>query len=236
MTARYVSAFARSNWSSLIAGAVGLGMAVAYVFLRADSRSLEMSSLLIFFYLIAWPTFVGTYLLWTHLLYARQGPRRLTAMAENETRSTRRWWVRVTGFAGASSWTLTGALAAVVLTVVIAQNPVFRGDWLFIILGLVSVASSWALMVYSFALDYLRLGNAPGDEVHLEMGLADDPRFADYLTLAILLSTMAATVSASVRSRRGWSLVRVNVLMAFTFNSVIVAMMVSLLFGGLAAV
>ena len=46
---------------------------------------------------------------------------------------------------------------------------------------------------------------------------------------------MAATVSATIRSRKAWTLVRVNVLFAFAFNSVIVAMMVSLLFGGLLA-
>jgi hypothetical protein len=40
-------------------------------------------------------------------------------------------------------------------------------------------------------------------------------------------------VSATMRSRRAWALVRVNVLFAFTFNTVIVAMMVSLPFGGL---
>lgn len=56
-----------------------------------------------------------------------------------------------------------------------------------------------------------------------------------YLTLAVLLPTMAATVSAKIRSRKAWTLVRVNVIFAFAFNSVIVAMMVSLLFGGLLA-
>lgn len=63
--------------------------------------------------------------------------------------------------------------------------------------------------------------------------LEGDPRFTDYLTLAILLSAMAATVSAQIRSREAWGVVRAHVVLAFTFNSVVVAMMVSLLFGGL---
>ncbi len=46
---------------------------------------------------------------------------------------------------------------------------------------------------------------------------------------------MAAAVSATFTSRRAWTLVRVNVLFAFAFDSVIMAMMVSLLLGGLLA-
>lgn len=143
--------------------------------------------------------------------------------------------MRILGYGGASNWALFGALIAVVLTVVVAQNPAFRGDWVFILLGLLTVASSWALMVYSFALEYLRL--AAVREEHgasaIEVKVDGDPLFTDYLTLVILLSTMSATVSAEIRSRRAWTLVRINILFAFTFNSLIVAMMVSLLFGGL---
>ena len=120
------------------------------------------------------------------------------------------------------------------LTLIVAQSPVYREDWLYIVLGLATVASSWALMVYSFALEYLRLELAAGDdEPHVVLGVQGSPQFTDFLTFAVLLSTMAATVSADVRSRKAWTLVRVNVLFAFAFNSVIVAMMVSLLFGGL---
>lgn len=239
-----MSDLARTNWSLLIAIAVGLAVAA----LLRDALSLtvarELSGLLILFYLAAWPTFVAVYLLWTHAVYSRLDPNGIAAATRRERVSRDRWWSKVFGYGGASSWTLTGALAAVVLTVVIAQNPVFSGDWVFIVLGLLTVASSWALMVYSFALDYLRLaGTLDSDEAeadadahqHIELSVEGPPTFTDYLTLAVLLSTMAATVSAEIRSRRAWTLVRVNVIFAFAFNSVIVAMMVSLLFGGLLA-
>lgn len=233
MAARYVSDTARANWSSAIAGTVGLGASFAFLFATPSARG-DIPTLLILFYLVTWPTFVAIYLVWTHVVYAGQGPRRLDAAARRESVNLRRWWTRMLGYGGGTSWTLTGALVAVVLTIVIAQNPAFRGDWLYISLGLLSVASSWALMVYSFALEYVRLAvTQDDDEPHIKLTIRGDPRFTDYLTLAVLLSTMAATVSASVRSRRAWTLVRVNVLFAFAFNSVIVAMMVSLLFGGL---
>lgn len=208
---------------------------MVFIFTGGDSSTRDIPAVLIVFYLFTWPAFVTMYLVWTHIVYAGQGTRRLNAAARNETVKLRRWWVKVFGYGGASSWTLTGALAAVLLTIVVAQNPTFRGDWVFVVLGLLTVAGSWALMVYSFSLEYLRLAVTNGEDglSHIEMSVEGEPRFTDYLTLAVLLSTMAATVSATIRSRQAWTLVRVNVIFAFAFNSVIVAMMVSLLFGGL---
>lgn len=234
MAGRHVSDVARANWSALIGIVLGSAVSVGYVVMEQGWPPQTPRTLSVVFYLAAWPLYVGVYLLWTHLAYARQGPRRLDAVARREARNLRRWWLRIVGFGGASDWTLFGAVAAVVLTVIVAQTPEFNGNWLFVALGLLSVASSWALMVYSFALEYLRLAAArTSGPRQIELAVEDEPRFGDYLTLAILVSTMAATVSATIRTRRAWTLVRLNVIFAFTFNSVIVAMMVSLLFGGL---
>lgn len=226
-----VSDLSRANWSSAISCVVGAGVAALFFFMRDDPAAREPTAVLVAFYLATWPVFVVIYLTWTHLSYARRGPRALSSVARRETRALQRPWMRVFGYGGASNWALIGALVAVVLTVVVAQHPFFRGEWFFVLLGLFTVAGSWALMVYSFALEYLRL--AEGNEGAIGIDVEGPARFTDYLTLAILLSTMAATASATIRSRRAWTLVRVNVLFAFTFNTVIVAMMVSLLFGGI---
>lgn len=235
MATRYVSDTARANWSSLVGVAAGTGAAV-FLGTQGDRSGKDVSTFLVTLYLIAWPVFAGTYLLWTHLIYARLGPRSLSSAARHETQILQKWWTKVLGYGGASDWSLTGALAAVILTIVIAQNDNFRSDVLFVILGLLCVASSWALMVYSFALAYLRLAvGSDDDHAHISLTVEGDRRFTDYLTLAVLLSTMAATVSATFNSRRAWTLIRINVLFAFAFNSVIVAMIVSLLFGGFVA-
>ncbi|WP_165314347.1 DUF1345 domain-containing protein [Agromyces protaetiae] len=236
MGVRYVSDLARANWSSLSSTIVGAGAAVVFVATRTDPAEREITTVLIAFYLVAWPVFVTAYLVWTHLVYSQRGPRSLTMTARQEARSRRNPWVRLIGSGSASNWALSGALVAVVLTVLVAQRPGLRDEWIFVVLALLTVASSWVLMVYSFALEYLRLASvSDGGEAPIEPDAAGDPVFSDYLTLAILLSCMAATVSATIRSRRAWILVRVNVLFAFTFNTVIVAMTVSLLFGGLPA-
>jgi uncharacterized membrane protein len=97
------------------------------------------------------------------------------------------------------------------------------------------VASSWALMVFSFAQSYMRLDAGAHTAAHIRFPFPGAARFGDYVTLAVLLSTMAATVSADITSRRAWRSVRTNVVIAFVFNSVIIAMMVSFFFGGLLA-
>lgn len=230
---RRQSDLSRVNWSSLISSLIGAGAAALFVVVRDHPDARELSSVLIVFYVVAWPVFVAVYLTWTHLAYARLGPRALASAAQRETQALRRPWMQVLGSGGASFWALFGALVAVAVTIVVAQNAAFRGQQLFVLLVLLAVASSWALMVYSFALEYLRLASADGDgEPGIVLAIKGPPRFSDYLTLAILLSTMAATVSATIRSRRAWTLVRINVLFAFTFNTVIVALMVSLLFAG----
>jgi uncharacterized membrane protein len=236
MVRAFTSDNARANWSSLAAAVVASAALAVFVLVYEGAMSFDTSTFLLVFYLFAWPAFTAIYLTWTHVFYARRGPRRLQATAAREVRSQRRWWMRIIGYGGASDWTLVGAIVAVGLTVVVAQTPTFREDAVFIGLGLLCVASSWALMVYSFALEYLRLVESVADgDKHIDITLDDDAAFTDYLTLAVLLSTMAATVSATILTRRAWTLVRLNVLFAFAFNSVIVAMMVSLLFGGLLA-
>ncbi len=231
---RYVSDLARSSWSSLISCVVGAGAVVLFFVLREEPAMRVPATLLIVFYLAGWPAFVAIYLVWTHLAYAHRRPRALRRAARHETRALQGRWSRMASYyGGAANWALIGALVAVALTIVVAQNVVFREEWAFVLLGLLTVAGSWALMVYSFALEYLRLASGhEADEGAIEIHVEGPARFTDYLTFAILLSTMAATVSATIRSRRAWTLVRINVLFAFTFNTVIVAMMVSLLFGG----
>lgn len=232
--ARYVSDTARANWSSLVSTAFGVGsVAIASVsgeiLIAEPDGQLEAAVL---FYLTSWPLFALVYVVWTHLAYTRRGPRALGTSSRRERALKTRWWSLLFGYGGASSWTLTGASVTILITLLIAQNPDYRGSVLHVALGLLCVASSWALMVYAFALEFLRV-NAADDRVHIDLETGDDMLFGDYLTLAVLLSTMAATVSASIRSREAWMLVRTNVLFAFVFNSVIVAMVVSLLLGGL---
>ncbi|PPG11706.1 hypothetical protein C5C74_16445 [Rathayibacter sp. AY1E8] len=81
--------------------------------------------------------------------------------AEEEARGERRLLSRMLGATGATSTTLSAAVPAavpaIVVTVAIAQRTEFRSEPLSLAAALLAVASSWVLMVFSFAKACLRL-------------------------------------------------------------------------------
>ncbi|GAA2006615.1 hypothetical protein [Brevibacterium samyangense] len=153
------------------------------------------------FLLVFSALFGAVYVGFTALAFGRLDHAELLRVAELSAPRSR--MVRWFGYGGASSWTISGAVFAAVLSVTIAQNPTFHGSMFYVLLGLAAVATSWAVMVCSYA-------------------------------LSVLVSAMAAMSGMAVRGRRGLRVVREHVVLAFAFNAVIVAMTVSVLFGGLA--
>ncbi|PPF27998.1 DUF1345 domain-containing protein [Rathayibacter sp. AY1A3] len=171
--------------------------------------------------------------------FSRLDEQALRSTAEEEARGERRLLSRMLGATGATGTTLPAAVPAavpaIVVTVAIAQRTESRSEPLSIAAALLAVASSWVLMVFSVAQACLRLESRSPRRSQVRSAFEEAPRFSDDATLALLLSTTAATVSAEIRSREGWRLVRANVVIASAFDSVIIAMTVSLLFGGLTA-
>ncbi|PPH95200.1 hypothetical protein C5C95_16875 [Rathayibacter sp. AY1B7] len=166
---------------------------------------------------------------------SRLDEQALRSTAEEEARGERRLLSRMAGATGATGTTLPAAVPAIVVTVAIAQRTESRSEPLSIAAALLAVASSWVLMVLSVAQACLRLESRSPRRSQVRFAFEEAPHFSDDATLALLLSTTAATVSAEIRSREGWRLVRTNVVIASAFDSVIIAMTVSLLFGGLTA-
>jgi uncharacterized membrane protein len=184
-------------------------------------------------YVVAWPLYVLVYVAWSYRVYSRLGSAALKQTTEADDADESGPLTRLLNVSGATNTTLSAAVISVLVTVLIAQQPEFRSDPVYVLLALVTVASSWLLMVFSFAQSYMRLGASANERAHFHFHFPDPPRFSDYLTLALTLSASAATVSAEGTSRTAWRLIRANVVIAFVFNSVIIAMMVSLVFGGL---
>jgi hypothetical protein len=234
MTRHYVTDLSRAIWS--VAAGAGFGIIAALVLhlTRGPVGPNAAKSVVIDTYLFMWIGFTLVYLLWTHLSYSKRDAAGLAASTRTELKRGRRWLTWFLGYGGASNWTLLGAMFAFVITLLIAQSPQHRGQGLYIVLGMATVACSWALMAYGFALEYLRLAMDPNeDEVHVQLPHTSEARFGDFLTVAILITAMGMSDSAAFRTRTAWVLVRTNVILGFAFNSVIVATLVSLLFGGL---
>jgi uncharacterized membrane protein len=220
----------------LISGLVASVVAVAVLLALIGVVGLEFSKpgqLQVITYGIAWPLNVVLYVTWSYRVYSRLGSASLKQATVDDDRDDEQPLVRALALTGTTNTTITAAIIAVLVTIFVAQQPVFRADALYVALTLLTVASSWVLMVFSFAQSYLRLGAGGAAGTPFRFHFPETPRFSDYFTLALTLSTSAALVSAEVTSRAAWRVVRTNIVIAFVFNSVIIAMMVSLLFGGL---
>ena len=206
-------------------------LAILIFVLRVDFS--DPAKLSVPVYIVAWPLYTAVYVGWGYRVYSRLDHTSLRRVSAAEDRDDHRPLPRLLGLSGTTNTTISAAIVAVAATIAIAQQPEFREQPLYVTLALLTVASSWVLMVFSFAQSYLRMGVGADDDGHFRFHLSDRAHFGDYVTFAVLISTMAATTSADVTSRTAWRVVRTNVAIAFVFNSVIIAMMVSLLFGGL---
>lgn len=61
------------------------------------------------------------------------------------------------------------------------------------------------------------------------------PLFEDYVTLALMTSVMGATLPATPTNREAWRKIRMNTAFAYVFNTMIFAMVVSVLSASLSA-
>lgn len=186
---------------------------------------------LISVYLLGWLLFSIGYVLWTHLALASLTEIQLIVHARWAQVRQRRWWVQWLGTGGAVSWTMVSAFIAIFLNIYIANSDNAQNSVVAIVFGLLNVVVSWVVMIYSFAIDYLRLdlgGGGSAKARHLQFDMPEARSFGDYLTFSVLSSTMTAALPGKAVTARGWRLVRVNVIVAFAFNSIVVATLVSL--------
>nr|WP_232483291.1 DUF1345 domain-containing protein [Brevibacterium yomogidense] len=180
--------------------------------------------------MVFWVLFSSLYCVVTHWAYVRLDSARLHAVCAAQHRAPVRWWHSALGSSSAESWTMSAATVAACLTILIATTGMLRDSVLMILLGFGTVAGSWAMMVYSFALRYARI-RASGQR--MDIPVEDAPVFGDFLAQSIFVSTMIGGY-ALLHTREAWTAQRSHTVLAFAFNTVIVAMSVTLLFGGIA--
>lgn len=125
---------------------------------------------------------------------------------------------------GATSWSAQAAVIALVAVIVVAFPRDLRGNLVIVVLGLLVVASSWVMVIVSFAIGYLRHNvehaglEFPGDRA---------PTWDDYVYLAVQVSTTFSTSDVTVVTTAMRRKVTAQSVIAFVFNTVIVALVVS---------
>ena len=183
-------------------------------------------------FLVFWPLFALTYLLWTHAGLRDLDETELIVHSRWAMANRRRWWSKWFGMGGAVSWATMAAFFAFILNIFLVTSDSNGNIGISAALGIANVMASWAVVVYSFALEFMRLdlsGGGSAEERQIDFDMESPREFGDYLTFSALSSTMTAALPGRAVSRKAWRLVRTNVIVAFAFNSVVVATLVSMI-------
>lgn len=193
---------------------------------------------------LAWTLFAAGHTLLTYWAYRDTGPTHFAAeraaAAERivQDREAPSWWRRLLGWCrglwhrwwrsgnDAPSWSVQVSVLALIVVALIMVTPALRESQGLLFAALAMVASSWANVVVMYAVHYARL-----DTEHPGLRFSgDEPRrFVDYLYLAVAVQTTFGTTDVEVRTQRFRRTTLTHAVLAFVFNSVIVAMIVSLL-------
>lgn len=120
------------------------------------------------------------------------------------------------------------SVLAIVSVVLVAQSPTLLDDPLANALSFAVVASAWLVTVVAYAVHYSR--HDLGRDGLLFPGKDDGVTFWDYLYLSGQVSATFSTGDVTVTSTRARRVVLGHSLIAFLFNTVIIALLITILF------
>jgi uncharacterized membrane protein len=178
-------------------------------------------------YLMAWTVFCAAYLAVVLGVFVRADGDTLARWLRATPRAVTRRQRIVSAVNGDSpiGYALSGAAAAVgAVTILVTSGA--RTEPTVLWAGVAALAASWAVIPVSFAVHYARaqaLGGGldfPGDA---------PPRFADHLYLAFQLSTTSGGSDVSITTTRMRRVVTLHSVLAYLFNTVIIAILVTVL-------
>lgn len=131
----------------------------------------------------------------------RLKPSELCAYALAERATAQKKWIKMLGIKGAANLSILGAIVAMAAAILMTRMDIFREDWRWLVVGGVTVALSWAFMIVAYAAGYLELDymrRAEDGKPMLEFDyLEEEPRYVDYLNVAVMVSTMNASLPAA---------------------------------------
>ncbi len=133
-------------------------------------------------------------------------------------------WVANGG--GAVSWAITGSFFAILSVVLLVTEQTLLSEPLMVALAVAVVVLSWVLILVAYAVRFAREHLRSGG---VAFGGDEPPRFADFLYLAVQIATTFASSDVQLTTRRMRGIVAIHSIVAFAFNTVIVALLVATL-------
>lgn len=128
---------------------------------------------------------------------------------------------------GATGWAVSGSLLAVAAVLILSFVPAYRESLTVVFSGIAVVVTSLALTISSYAVRYAR--EWASDRGGIVFPGDDQPTFMDFNYLAIQVSTTFSSSDVTIERTHARRVVSVHSLIAFAFNTIIVALLVSVL-------
>jgi uncharacterized membrane protein len=211
---------------SVLLTCLGAGVAVATG--EVDGVSITYVTVV---YFSAWILFCLAYsaITWRVMHGADGAALAVWLREDDDERRARRRTESLYGTGGPSGAVMLCAIALGAVLAV-AAVPELRTDAVTLCLAVAVVATTWFLLVLVYALHYARESTRAGG-LHFP-GHDDEraaPDFVDFVYVSTAVATGFATADISVRTSAMRREVTVHALVAFAFNTVVVALLVSLL-------
>jgi len=162
-----------------------------------------------------------------HLAFGRASARDLERwMRATEPRDRNARIMRFIYGGGSLSWAISGSIIAVAAVLALSFIPEFRGSPSVVFSGLAVVVGSLFMTVSSFAVRYAREQAATGA---FSFAGDEEPRFSDFIYLSVQITTSFSSADVTIDTNAARRLVTAHSLVSFAFNTVIVALLVSVL-------
>lgn len=228
----------RRSWTAtVIATIVGVGGILWFISVSdVDAESFDRS---VFAVLSVWVSLALVHAVLTMAAFAGRGGEDLrhhTARVDPR-RLKRRWWSDVPvlrSFMGSDdgpTWSVTLALCALIGVSMLLASRSVRWEGLFLTIGAALVVVSWFSVVIANALQYARMDLEAGPP-DLAVPGDEDRSFADYLYFSLGVQATFGATDISVLTTRMRRIVSIHSLVAFVYNTVIVAIVVSVIVSG----
>lgn len=217
----------RRNWIAFGIGAAATALIVfAYTLLVHEHFSLNLVINTSFVFWIAYST---CFLVLTQLTFRRATPEELKSWMQ--TTSPHRFRQRLAADLSGAGPTVTAqwcvlaliSVALVSLSPTLVKSPLANG------LSFAVVISSWLVTVETYAVHYARL-NATTGGIQFPGDNPPMPVFMDYVYLAAQISTTFSSSDVSIVTTRARVVVTGQTLIAFAFNTFIIAFLISIIF------
>lgn len=204
---------------------VALGTPFVLVWLGADvdERTVVVATLFIAWTFISVLTAILTFATFRRASSAEL--RRWLQETEPPKRTAVLWNILNGG--GSTGWAVSGSLLAVTAVLILSFVPDFRESRTVVFSGIAVVVSSLALTISSYAVRYAR--EWASDRGGIVFPGGQEPTFMDFNYLAVQVSTSFASSDVTIEHTHARGVVSVHSLISFAFNTIIVALLVSVL-------